>query len=243
MWQLSVGISKLNRYASRDSGDTAEVVERPGGGLSVVVADAQGSGPAAKGLSSLVTARAVALLKEGVRDEAVHEAVHDHIYHYKGGRVSCTLTTITADTVKRVYTVTRNSPVPAYLLLDGDPLPVDAASASLGIVQGLSPVCNAISLEPGVLVVVVSDGIATAGSRTERPLDLGSALAELARDTHAPQRLADALLSRASELDRGRPVDDMTVAVVGVTRRDREDERRTMTVHMPLRKDMVAAEE
>ena len=41
---IDVAIAKTHKYASRDSGDTAEVVERPGGGLTLLVVDGQGSG-------------------------------------------------------------------------------------------------------------------------------------------------------------------------------------------------------
>jgi len=46
--EICVGISKVSKYAVSDSGDTAEVVERPNGGLSVVLADGQSSGRGAK---------------------------------------------------------------------------------------------------------------------------------------------------------------------------------------------------
>src|SRR6187401_2723332 len=94
---LELGIAKINKYASRESGDTAEVVERPGGGLSVVVVDGQGSGAAAKALSMLLTAKAVSLLKEGVRDGAVARAVHDTLLAYRGGKVSASLDILSAD--------------------------------------------------------------------------------------------------------------------------------------------------
>ena len=67
---IDIAVAKTNKYASRESGDTVEIVERPGGGLSVIMADGQGSGRAAKTLSLLVTAKVAALLKEGVRDSA-----------------------------------------------------------------------------------------------------------------------------------------------------------------------------
>ena len=59
---IDLSIAKTNKYASRESGDTAELVERPAGGLSVVVVDGQGSGQAAKTLSLLISSKAVALL-------------------------------------------------------------------------------------------------------------------------------------------------------------------------------------
>ena len=51
--KIDVAVVKTNKYASRESGDTVEIVERPGGGISVIMADGQGSGRAAKTLSLL----------------------------------------------------------------------------------------------------------------------------------------------------------------------------------------------
>ena len=91
--QITLAIAKTNKYASRESGDTAELIERPGGGFSVVTVDGQGSGGAAKTLSLLITAKAVSLLKEGVRDGAVARAVHDYLFAYRHGKVSATQVT------------------------------------------------------------------------------------------------------------------------------------------------------
>ncbi len=239
MAQLRVGISKINRYASRDSGDTVEVVERPSGGLSVVVADAQGTGLAAKLLSNLVTSKAVALLKEGARETAVHEAAHDHLYHYKGGRVSCTLATISVDTRQRCCSLTLNSPAPAYLLLDGEIVSVEDQTPPLGITPGLSPQHVSVPLEPGVWMVVVTDGVSAAGSRTGQQVDLGAEISRHLQTATEPAALARCVLDDAVRRDQGRPADDMTVVVLGVVGDDVPNEHRTMEVRVPLRADML----
>src|SRR3954453_21768062 len=75
--KIDVAVVKTNKYASRESGDTVEIVERPGGGISVIMADGQGSGRAAKSLSLLVTAKVSTLFKEGVRDGGSARAATD----------------------------------------------------------------------------------------------------------------------------------------------------------------------
>ncbi|MDQ3326907.1 MAG: serine/threonine-protein phosphatase [Chloroflexota bacterium] len=239
MPRLLVGVGKMNRYASRDSGDTVEVVERPGGGFSVVVADAQGSGTGAKLLSSLVTARAVSLLKDGVRDTAVHEAVHDHLYHYKGGKVSCTLTTLTADTRRRILTITRNTNIAGYFVCDGSLEAVDDQSSPLGNGDLIRPVQRSVLLKENIWAVVVTDGIARAGTRTGEVVDIGTAVRAYVEDATDAQCVAERLLSDAVQRDRGRPVDDMSVAVLGVLAQEPSDERRFMAVSVPLREDML----
>ena len=55
-FEIQIAVAKTNKYASSESGDTVELVERPTGGFSVVLVDGQGSGQPAKTLSLLVSA-------------------------------------------------------------------------------------------------------------------------------------------------------------------------------------------
>ncbi|MBU1878217.1 MAG: serine/threonine-protein phosphatase, partial [Chloroflexi bacterium] len=68
--EIQIAAAKTPKYAVRESGDTLEMIERPGGGISLVLADGQGSGAGAKALSHLVARKAVSLLADGVRDGA-----------------------------------------------------------------------------------------------------------------------------------------------------------------------------
>ncbi len=241
MPELMVGISKVNKYAARDSGDTVEVVERPSGGLSVVIADAQGSGPAAKMLSNLVTSKAVALLKEGVRDSAVHEAVHDHLYHYKHGRVLCTLTTLTVDTHRRVCSLAQNSSNPAYWAQDQNVTSLGGGSEPLGVVAGLSAVLTEFPLRTGVWMVAVTDGVAMAGSRSGPAFDVERQLLRLLVEAAQPSAVAECLLEGAVQCDEGRPRDDMSVVVVGIFAGEPNGWRR-MSVQVPIREDSLEKE-
>ena len=60
---LSVAASKINKWAVRESGDTLEMIERPRGGISFVLADGQSSGEAAKAISKVA--------EEGMTSEAL----------------------------------------------------------------------------------------------------------------------------------------------------------------------------
>ena len=68
--EIQIAVAKINKYAVSESGDTLEVVERPTGGISVVLADGQTSGRGAKAVSQLVVRKVIGLLAEGVRDGA-----------------------------------------------------------------------------------------------------------------------------------------------------------------------------
>jgi hypothetical protein len=86
--EIHISISKIRKYAVSASGDTVEVVERPNGGLSVVIADGQSSGKGAKTVSSMVVRKVIGLLAEGVRDGAAARAASDALCTERGGKVS-----------------------------------------------------------------------------------------------------------------------------------------------------------
>ena len=76
--EIQLAVAKINKYATSDSGDSVEVVERPNGGISVVMADGQSSGKGAKQISFLVVRKLISLLSEGVRDGAKRIAGEHH---------------------------------------------------------------------------------------------------------------------------------------------------------------------
>ena len=63
--EIQIAAAKVNKYATSESGDTLEVIERPNGGVSVVLADGQTSGRGAKAVSQLVVRKVIGLLAEG----------------------------------------------------------------------------------------------------------------------------------------------------------------------------------
>ena len=65
--ELQVAVAKVSKYAVSESGDTVELIERPHGGLSLVLVDGQRSGKSAKAISNIVARKAVSLLADGVR--------------------------------------------------------------------------------------------------------------------------------------------------------------------------------
>ncbi|HJQ14875.1 MAG TPA: hypothetical protein VJ830_09020, partial [Anaerolineales bacterium] len=89
--EVQIAVAKINKYAVSESGDTLEVVERPNGGLSVVLADGQSSGRGAKAISLMVVRKVIGLLAEGVRDGAAARAASDALFTDKQGKVISTL--------------------------------------------------------------------------------------------------------------------------------------------------------
>lgn len=223
MLNIQIGIAKTNKYATSESGDTVEVVERPTGGFSVVLADGQGSGPSAKILSHMVTTKAVSMIKDGARDGAVARAVHDYLYTYRGGKVSATLVILSVDLATRTLVMSRNSHCPILVRRSSRaPLScLDSPANPIGTYAMTRPVIEELPLKAGTVVVTYSDGLMDAGKRSESRIDLPALVAaHLARPRGGSnaRKLADFLLAEALRLDLNRPLDDMTALAVSITR-------------------------
>jgi serine phosphatase RsbU (regulator of sigma subunit) len=214
---VEIAIAKTNKYASRESGDTAELVERPAGGLSVVMADGQGSGRAAKSLSLLVTSKAVSLLKEGVRDGAVARGVHDYLFAYRHGQVSATLDILSVDLRTGTVVVTRNAATSMTVGRGGRYELVPGCSGPIGLYHLTRPTVTQLPLEPGLRILLYSDGIPAAGRRDGHcPFDLAPFAAEALPEELTAAALADRLLDEAIRRDGGRPADDMTAVALAL---------------------------
>jgi serine phosphatase RsbU (regulator of sigma subunit) len=232
--EVLIAVSKTKKYATPSSGDTVEVVERPNGGVSVVIADGQSSGHGAKAVSTMVVRKVISLLAEGVRDGAAARAASDSLYTEKKGKVSSTLNILSVDKQTGTLVITRNNPVPALLAYNDEIQLLDEPSQPVGIYRDTRPVISEVSLEPGITAVAYTDGLVHAGSRTGESMDIVSLLQVMLEDEDpSPQMIVDSLLENALKLDQGRPSDDISIAVLRVTSHTGDTIRR-MIVRLPL---------
>lgn len=232
--EVQIAVAKVQKYAVSNSGDTVEVVERPQGGMSVVMADGQSSGRGAKSVSTMVVRKVISLLAEGVRDGAAARAASDALYTERNGKVSATLNIVSIDQQTQTMVITRNNPAPALVAIQDRVQMLDEDCYPVGFYRDTRPVIMEIGLLPGLVAVVFSDGLTHAGDRCGEHMDVVAYFQTLLEEeVHTPQIIADSFLEHALRLDEHRPVDDITVVVVGVLKLA-GDEVRRMTVRLPL---------
>ncbi|MFC2053317.1 SpoIIE family protein phosphatase [Chloroflexota bacterium] len=232
--EVQIAVAKVKKYATSASGDTVEVVERPQGGVSVVLADGQSSGRGAKWVSTFVVRRVITLLAEGVRDGAAARAASDGLFTERGGRVSSTLNIISIDRPTQTMVITRNNPAPALLIERDNISPLNEPSKPVGLYRGTRPNITEVALKSGIIGIVYSDGLVHAGARHGGSMDVGAYLhGMLENELPSSQLIADSLLNHALSLDQNRPIDDISVVVVQVMPHSGDDVRRMM-VRLPL---------
>jgi serine phosphatase RsbU (regulator of sigma subunit) len=232
--EVQIAVAKVNKYATSESGDTVEVIERPNGGLSVVMADGQSSGRGAKWISTLAVRKVIALLSEGVRDGAAARAASDYLFTERKGKVSATLNILSVDMQTSTLVITRNNPAPVLLAHDDEIITLVEESIPIGLYRDTRPLINELPIEVGLTAISYTDGLVHAGCRSGDCMDVTTCLqALLDEGDPSPQSIADALLEHALKLDQNRPVDDISIIVLRVMDR-KGDLARRMTVRLPL---------
>lgn len=233
--EAKVAATKIHKYASSESGDTLEMVERPAGGLSFVLADGQRSGKSAKAISNVVTRKAISLLADGVRDGAVCRAASDYLFTYRGGKVLATLNIVSIDLISQSLVIARNNPAPVIVVEQGSVYELDEPVEAIGTRRGIRPAICEFSLSLGLVAIAFTDGLIHAGSRHGQHMDIRGCVQDLlSSPTQEPADWADTLLEMALALDDGRPTDDISILVAAILP-NREGGSRRMTVRMPLR--------
>lgn len=219
--RLEVAWAKMPKGGFGESGDSIELVERPLGGLTLILADGQGSGPAARRISRMVAMKAVSLIADGSRDGAVARAVQDMLYTAREGRVTATLALLSADLHSATLVVARNSPSPVVVRQQGQIFRLEGHAEVIGTYRRTKPAMTELPLEAQSILLTYSDGLATAGKRYGKGLDwdrIDEELAGLAGSDLGPW--VDDLIARGIDLDQGRPSDDISVMALGVVADD-----------------------
>jgi serine phosphatase RsbU (regulator of sigma subunit) len=197
--------------------------------------DGQGSGRAAKTLSLLLSSKAVALLKEGVRDGVVARATHDYLFAFRHGQVSATFDLLSIDLKTRSVVVTRNAQSP-MLMRDGSGCHVEPIdSAPIGVYQWTKPTVREIPIQNGLRILLFTDGVTHSGLRRGAlPIDFQRLAEDMLVDEAPAQEIADRVLAFAVERDSGRPSDDIAVVVLSIHETEEVALVRRLQAQIPL---------
>lgn len=234
MAEAAVAVAKVGKYATSESGDTLEMVERPSGGISIVLSDGQRSGKPAKAISNVVTRKALSLLADGVRDGAAARAASDYLYTYRSGKVVATLNILSIDLHSGTMVIVRNNPAPVMVVDHGELRTLDRPAEAVGSRRGIRPAIEQIELHEGLVAVVYTDGLAHAGERDGHPMQVEKAIRTLMGSGRPePSQWAEQLLAAALEADQSRPADDISVLVAAIQPSSSDGVRR-LSVRLPL---------
>jgi serine phosphatase RsbU (regulator of sigma subunit) len=232
--ELRIAVAKVNKYRSTQSGDTVEIIERPNGGISVVLADGMINGVSDKGISTMVSHRVIGNISQGVRDGAALRAASSRIFAEHTGNVKSNLNVLSADLVSNTILISRNSSVPVFIISQDKVDCLTAESEPIGLHAEVAPTIVELPILPGLTVIAFSDGVYNAGQNTNQNLDLCTTIEGLIEEQEpTAQEIADFILNQAIRLDDDHPADDMSVVVMTISPYS-QDKIRRMNVTMTL---------
>lgn len=232
--EVQIGVAKVGKYATGVSGDSVEVVERPRGGVSVVIVDGQGHGRAAKRTSHMIATKAASLIEDGARDGAVMRVINDHLYAFRDGQVSATATMLTADLDHGCFVISRNSNSPVIIGCPDGAHSLDSPVDPIGVRRLIKPAITHVELIKNTVLIGFTDGIIHAGRYLGAEQFSYDWVYQRLNAEIEVQDLADEILEYAIALDGGRPKDDMVVAVLTLVEKEPKLAVRRLTVSYPF---------
>lgn len=215
--ELQATIAKVDRFSSAEHGDKVEIIERPRGGISIIMAEGKLSGRRSKAIAMKVVHSVMTLIANGLHDGAASRAVLSNISEEHQGKAQVSLSIISCDLESHSIVITKNNEIPVLTVFGGstDFLRFDSA---IDTDHCCSPSVFQFEIEEGRSFVLVSDGILQAGKQYDQPLDLRVSVESLFEDDEPTvQEIAEAVLKQAISQDLGRPRDDMTVTVLRIS--------------------------
>jgi serine phosphatase RsbU (regulator of sigma subunit) len=215
--EIRAAVAKIGCTTAAESGDTLEIIERPGGGFSFVLVDGEGTGRGSKSLSDLLATRVLVLLKDGGSDTAVAQAIHDYLYTYRMGQVAATLNILSVDFANATMQMTRSNPAPFFVLTPHGLQTYNEPSTPIGLYASELPRTTVFPVEPFTYIVMFTDGLLHAGERFQEDIDLSNYLAAWpVTEGRDPEILTEDLLARVLEVDHGEPADDVSIISLAV---------------------------
>ena len=216
--EIHAAISKIESYASTEQGNKVEIIERPNGGISIVMAEGKLEGNRSKDVSISAVHDVIKQIAENVPDGAASKKVLSKVQKKYQDKVSINLSILSCDLQSNTIVITKNNITPVVIYESGESrcLPMDEDAEKMRF----SSVVYQFEFQLGQTFVLFSEGVMKAGANTNNPIDIcSSAGAVFDEENSEPnvQEVADFILKQAITHDSGQPKDDMTVVVLRVS--------------------------
>lgn len=212
---LEVGYASCARDRDLTCGDSFLAAPLGGGKYLLVLSDGMGAGCEARKASRTAVELLKDLLVAGFPQELALRLINLVLLLRSPVESFATLDVAVLDLVQGHGTFTKLGACPTFLLRDTQIFTIRVQSLPVGILEDVPIELVEEELQPGDILVMVSDGVLEAHKDlAEKERWFVGALRRVA-EAH-PQELAERLLKQAVALAGGRPADDMSVAVARI---------------------------
>ena len=200
---FKMGVAQARKSSSGISGDSYLIRELPGNRLAAVLSDGTGAGPRAAEESRTTIRMLEELLRLGFDNEMAVRTINSMVLLRSSHERFATLDLLTADLYGGQARFVKIGAPPSYIRRGREVSVIQSPNLPLGVLPEVATDGSFVTLRPGDLVVMATDGLLAAAG--ERPVALGPEdgwLVSFLREAGeaGPQEIADALIEAAVSL-------------------------------------------
>lgn len=214
--KLVVGRAAMPIAGEDISGDSVLSERLDAGRHVLAISDGMGSGRAARGESRAALDLLLNALRAGYSRADALRTVNGLLVACRGDEMFATVDLCVVDLDSGEAALDKLGACPSFLLRAGKCKRIGGDALPMGILDAVRPRALAARLQPGDLLLMVSDGVMDAFGGEEGSLVRALGGLAIGDKTPNPQRFADTLLRRAFERSGGTALDDMTVLAATV---------------------------
>ncbi len=206
IYDVAVGVAKMTKGGSENSGDTHSMVKLSSGKFMVALCDGMGSGDKANKKSETSINLIENFYRAGYDDETILSCVNN-LLNLTSENVFSALDLSIIDLKNGEADFIKQGATVGFIKKGEEVSKIESNSLPLGILQNISPKVTKTVLSPDEMLIMMSDGIVDALGEEN--------LEEYLKCVNfkSPQEMADNILNKAKVVQKNYPNDDMTVLV------------------------------
>lgn len=216
-FEVETGVAGAAKGGDLLSGDSFSTVELGNGKFAVALSDGMGNGERASMESSTALSILQQLLQSGMEEKLAIKSVNSVLMLRSSEEMYATVDVALIDLYSAQTTFMKIGSTPSYIKRGTEVIPISANNLPVGILQEIDVDLVSVQLQPGDILVMMTDGIYDApGYAVNKELWMKRTIQEI--DAEGPQEFADCLLERVVRYHHGEIQDDMTVIVARIDR-------------------------
>ncbi|NLW16379.1 MAG: stage II sporulation protein E [Firmicutes bacterium] len=215
--QVESSIAQVCRTGAGVSGDTASIKELPNGKLAVLLSDGMGNGPEANRESRATVAVLERLLRSGFDKKTAVQTINSVLMLRSSQETFATVDMAIIDLYTGITELTKIGATATFLKRGDRVECIQSNSLPAGILHSIDIESRRISLQPGDVLVMLTDGLLDSQKDIA---DKEGWFARILRQSpqEKPADLVKYIMDRATMNTRNQVIDDMTVIAIRVAK-------------------------
>ncbi|GGE21735.1 stage II sporulation protein E [Marinithermofilum abyssi] len=213
-FEIKTGVAGAAKGGQWLSGDSYCYMNLGTGKYAVAISDGMGNGDRAQRESSAALQLLRQLLQAGMNEQKAVQTINSILSLRTTDEMFATIDLAMIDLNSAASRFLKIGSTPGFIKRGDEVLMVSAGNPPAGILQDIDVDAVDMQLEPGDLLVMVTDGIYDAPRHKNKEASMKRLIADI--QTKDPQGFADCLLERVIRYHGGEISDDMTVVVAKV---------------------------